>query len=268
MKAIRSLSRGGAHVDERLIIAAAGDHGSMSGWSAKQRIHLLGCDRCRSLLDKHEELAATLGGEWGQRQIPGVAQSPCRVPVRRLRLVLSGLGAVALAVTVAGSWWALRAGPSATQASPSFALHAVNPGGTSVDFDACVTPAQSYGRNQPDWGEGYLQGARLYLNFTGQPEEHVAALRALLPSDCAVYVRIVPVSSAVGRALESQITDNMATLQAAGVPVNSVGFDPVSDRVTVGIYPLTSQVRTELELRYPASMLDIVEQTPPVPAGS
>ncbi len=268
MKATRCLSGSGGHLDERLIMAAADDRGLMSGWPAEQRMHLLNCDRCRSLLDKHEELAATLGGEWGQRQIPGATQSPYRVPVPRLRLILSGLGTVALAVMVAGSWWALRSGPSAAQASPSFATYAVNPGGTSADLDACVTPAQTYGQEQADWGEDYVSGSRLYLNFTGHAQIHVAAIHALVPSECAIYVRIVPVSSAVARALQSQITDDMASLQSAGVPVTGVGFDPMNDKVTVAVYPLTPQAQAELERRYPAQMLDIYEQAPPMPAGS
>ena len=276
MELARWLPRKATHLDERLIMAAAGDRGLMVGWSAEQRTHLLSCDRCRSLLDKHEELLSALGGEWGLRELPTAVPVPYLAPMPGLRVALTGLAVVALAVVVAGSWWALRSSPSAAQPSPSAAqpslpsgtLFAVNPNGTSVDFDRCVFPAQDYGAGQPDWGEDYLRGGWLYLNFTGQPEEHVAAIRALLPSDCAIYVRVVPVSSAVGRALQSQIGNDMASLQAAGVPVNGVGFDPISDKVTVDVYPLTPQAHTELERRYPAQMLEITEQAPPVPVAS
>lgn len=89
-----------------------------------------------------------------------------------------------------------------------------------------------------------------------------------MPSDCAIYVRIVPYSSAVARGLQSQISGDIASLQAAGVPVNSVSFDPIADRVTVDVYPLTPQARTEIERRYPTPMLDVVERLPPVPAAS
>jgi hypothetical protein len=199
-------------------------------------------------------------------------QAPYRAPISHIRLALGALSVITLAIVVAGSWWIWssgpRSGPIEAQASPSYALFAVHPNGTSVDMTACVTPAQTYGQAQPDWGEDYLSGARLYLNFTAQPEEHVAALSALVPLDCAVYVRIVPVSSAIGRALQSRIEQDMGSLRAAGVPVNGVGFDPIADKVTVAVYPLTSQSRTELERRYPKEMLNIFEQLPAVPLGS
>lgn len=268
MKATRWLVRNGAHLDDRLIMAAVDDHSVTNQWSAERQAHLLTCDRCRSRLQKHGELVAVLAGEWGQREIPGLRQAPFQAPMRRLSWVLAGLAVAVLAVLLAGSWWAWLSGPSAAQPSPSFALYEVNPGAKSVDTDACVTLAQAYGQVQPDWGEDYLSGARLYLNFTGQPEVHVAALRALVPSDCAIYVRIVPISSAVARALQSRITQDMASLQAAGVPVNGVGFDPIRDKVTVAVYPLTPQARAELERRYPSQMLAIYAQVPPVPLGS
>jgi hypothetical protein len=198
----------------------------------------------------------------------GAGRVPHRAPMPRLRLALAGFAAVALVAALAGSWWAWRSSPFVAQPGPSFPLYQVNPAGWSVDDDTCETPAYWYGQGQPDWGEDYLSGARLYLNFTAQPEEHVAGLRALLPSDCAVYVRIVPVSSAVGRALQSQITDDAAALQAAGVQLTMVGFDPIADKVTVGVYPITPQARAELERRYPAQMLEITEQAPPVPLAS
>lgn len=186
----------------------------------------------------------------------------------RLRVGLAGLAAVGLVAVLAVSWWAWRSSPFAAQPSPSFAVYAVNPDGTFASLNTCVMPAQNYGQGQPDWGEDYLIGARLYVNFTGRPEAHVAALRALLPADCAVYVRIVPVSSAVGRALQSRITDDAASLQAAGVQLTMVGFDPIADKVTVGVYPLTPQARAELERRYPAQMLEITERVPAVPDAS
>jgi len=245
------LPGGRSHLDERLIMAAADGRGSMAAWSAGQRTHLLRCEPCRSLLARHEELAAALGGEWGLREVPGVSRASYRAPMRRARQVLASLAAVALVAVLAGSWWAWRSSPFAAQPSPSFAVYAVNPDGTFAYLNTCVMPAQNYGQGQPDWGEDYLIGARLYLNFTGQPEAHVAALRALLPADCAVYVRIVPVSSAVGRALQERISDDAASLQAAGVQLTTVGFDPIADKVTVSVYPLTPQARAELERRYP-----------------
>jgi hypothetical protein len=198
----------------------------------------------------------------------GAGRVPHRAPMPRLRLGLAGLAAVGLVAVLTVSWWAWRSSPFAAQPSPSFAVYAVNPDGTFASLDTCVMPAQNYGQGQPDWGEDYLIGARLYVNFTGRPEAHVAALRALLPADCAVYVRIVPVSSAVGRALQSRITDDAASLQAAGVQLTMVGFDPIADQVTVGVYPLTPQARAELERRYPAQMLEITERVPAVPDAS
>jgi hypothetical protein len=189
----------------------------------------------------------------------------------------TSIGRVASAVLVAWTGAGCGAGGApppassslpAAQASPSFAVYAVNPGARLADMNTCVTPAQAYGQTQADWGEDFLVGVYLYVNFTGQPDTHVAALRAVLPSSCAVYVRIVPVSSAVGRALQDRITADMASLQAAGVPVNAVGFDPISDKVTVGVYPLTPQAQAELERRYPAQMLAVYEQVPLVPLGS
>jgi hypothetical protein len=176
---------------------------------------------------------------------------------------------------VGGSWWlsrssspAAQASSAATQAGPFFAVYAVNPGARLADINTCFTRAHAYGQTQADWGEDYFIGVYLYVNFTGQPDAHVAALRALLPSSCAVYVRIVPISSAVGRALQDRITADMASLQAAGIPVTAVGFDPISDKVQVGVYPLTPQAQAELERRYPAEMLDIHEEAPAVPVGS
>jgi hypothetical protein len=137
-----------------------------------------------------------------------------------------------------------------------------------VDSDRCVSPTDTYGRDQADWGEDFLSGGRFYINFTGQANAHVTAIRALVRSDCAVYVRIVPVSSVVGRALQSQISDDMGSLNAASVPVWGVVFDPIVDKVLVSVYPLTSEARAVLEGRYPAEMLEIVEAVPPVPVRS
>ncbi len=176
--------------------------------------------------------------------------------------------AVALAVVAGGSWWLSRSSSPAAQASPSFAVYAVNPGARLADINTCFTRAQAYGQTQADWGEDFFIGVYLYVNFTGQPDPHIAALRALLPSSCAVYVRIVPISSAVGRALQDRITADMASLQAAGIPITAVGFDPISDKVQVGVYPLTMQAQVEFERRYPAQMLDVYEQVPLVPLGS
>lgn len=191
-----------------------------------------------------------------------------RAPIPRARLVLGGFGAVALAVVVGGSWWLSRSSSPAAQAGPSFAVYAVNPGARLADINMCFTRAHAYGQTQADWGEDYFIGVYLYVNFTGQPDAHVAALRALLPSSCAVYVRIVPISSAAGRALQDQITADMASLQAAGVPVWGVAFDPMSDKVVVSVYPITPQARAEIERRYPAQMLQIVGGVPPVPVAS
>lgn len=106
------------------------------------------------------------------------------------------------------------------------------------------------------------------MNFTGAPEEHVAAICALLPSDCAVYVRIVPISSAVGRALQDRIANDRGSLEAAGVEVNSIGFDPIADRVRIGVTTLTPQVQAELERRYSRDSIEVVQEAPAVPAAS
>jgi hypothetical protein len=34
-------------------------------------------------------------------------------------------------------------------------------------MNTCVTPAQAYGQTQADWGEDFLVGVYLYVNFTG-----------------------------------------------------------------------------------------------------
>ncbi len=184
-------------------------------------------------------------------------------------LVVVAAVAVAVAVAATGGRWPLSPGPSVASPSLAFgALYPVNPNGTSVDDDRCLTPAQDYGQSQPDWGEDYLSGGRLYLNFTGAPEAHVAAVRELLPSDCSVYVRIVPVSSAVGRALQDRIGIDRGSLEAAGVEVNSIGFDPITDKVRVGVTKLTPQVQAELERRYSKELIDVVQEAPAVPAAS
>jgi hypothetical protein len=263
------MSRAGEHLDERMIMGAADRRGLTDGWPAEKRAHLLRCDRCRSLLDQHDGLISALAGDWGERAI--AAQAPYRPPMPRRKLLLAGAAAVALAVVATGTWAWLpgQVGSQPTsQPNPSFAVYPVNPDGTSVDSDRCVSPTDTYGRGQVDWGEDFLSGGRFYINFTGQANAHVTAIRALVRSDCAVYVRIVPVSSAVGRALQSQISDAMGSLNAAGVPVWGVVFDPVVDKVVVSVYPMTSEARGVLEGRYPAEMLEIVEAVPPVPVRS
>ncbi len=205
----------------------------------------------------------------GASDLHGAPTKPARRgPIPRARLFLGGLGAIALAVVVGGSWSLSHSSSPSAQASPSFAVYAVNPGARLADIATCSTPAQTYGQTQADWGEDYFIGVYLYVNFTGQPDAHVAALRALLPSSCAVYVRIVPISSAAGRALQERIEGDMASLQAAGIPINSVGFNPMSDKVEVGVYPLTPQAQAELERRYPTGMLDIHQEAPAVPVAS
>jgi len=269
MKATPWQFRDRTHLSERSIMRAADQGGTTDKggtadpWSSRERAHLLECARCRSLYDTHRQLVSALGGEWGRREIPAVVPAPHSAPMPRLRSLLIGVFVVALAVA-SGTWWAWRSGPPAAQPSPSFALYPVNPGGTSVDMDACVTPADKYGAGQPDWGESYLSGGYI-LNFTGQPAAHVSALRALVPSDCSIYVRIVPVSSAAGRALQARISDDMASLNAAGVPVWGVGFDPISDKVKVALSAITPGARAEIERRYPAQMVDLVEGVEPVP---
>jgi len=140
--------------------------------------------------------------------------------------------------------WPLSPGPSV--ASPAWlrALYPVNPNGTSVDDDRCLTPAQDYVRVSPT-------GRRLPERRTALPqlhrsaEAHVAAVRELLPSDCSVYVRIVPVSSAVGRALQDRIGIDRGP-RGAGVEVNSIASIP-SPTSQVGVTKLTPQVQAELE---------------------
>jgi hypothetical protein len=173
-----------------------------------------------------------------------------------------------LLAAVAGTWWVWNFGPSAAQPNPSFAAYAVNPTGSSLDFDTCLGPADTYGSAQPDWGDSFLSGGRYYLNFTGQPEAHVSAIRTLVPPVCAISVRIVPVSSAVGRALQSQIAASEASLNGAGASVWGVVFDPISDRVIVEVSSLTPACRAAIERRYPALVLQIVEGIPPVPVAS
>jgi len=196
---------------------------------------------------------------------------------RSVRGFLTGAFALVLLVALAGCQWAARSvtpaatsspamapsgQPAATPSAPSFAVYPVNPSGSSVDDARCVIPTLNYGQAQPDWGEGYFIGARYYVNFTGQAEVHVAAISALVASDCAIYVRIVPVSSAAGRSLQEQITNDAASLRLAGVEVYLVGFDPVSDRVRIGVGSLTPQVQAALDDRYPPQMIEVYEQAP------
>jgi ribosomal protein S26 len=151
----------------------------------------------------------------------------------------------------------------------SFPTYVVNPTGTSVDDDKCVVPVTKYEQSQADWAEDFSWGGRFYVNFTAQPEVHVAAIRALVATDCAVYIRIVPVSSAIGRALQERITDDAVAHVVPGVQVALVGFDPVSDRVLVGIVgPVTPQIRADFESRYPAEMIELFEKMPALPAAS
>jgi hypothetical protein len=190
----------------------------------------------------------------------------------RNRWIIGALAAAVLTGAVAAAALWSHSGPTAGQprvaAEPSrtFAVYAVNPDAASVDVGSCVGPAYAYGSSQADWGENYESGARIYLNFTGRADAHVADLRRLLPSSCSIYVRIVAVSSAEGRALQARIDADMPSLQAAGVPVNCTAFDPVSGRVTVCVFPLTAPARAELNRRYGAANLNIVESPPAVPA--
>ena len=202
--------------------------------------------------------------------------------VRNRWTILAALAVVVLAIAVAGSSMLSRSGsltPVSSQSastpptfaaepSPTFAVYAVNPGATSTDVGACVGPAYAYGSGQSDWGEDYESGARLYLNFTGQAPVHVADLRRLLPSSCSIYVRIVVVSSAEGRALQARIDADTPSLHAAGVPVNCTAFDPISGGVTVCVFPLTATARAELNRRYGAANLNIVESAPAIPLAS
>lgn len=272
MKILRWLPGGDEHLAEQMIMAAADNSGSTDAWPAEKRNHLLACDRCRALLRRHQGLLTALSGDWGQRAI--AVRTPYGPPTPRHQL-LAGATAVALAaalaVIVGGTWASLSSQPAAQPAStpnPSFDLYTVNSGGTSVDPDRCVTPADAYGRTQADWGEDFLSAGVFYVNFTGHPDSHVADIRARVPSDCAVYVRIVPVSSSAGRGLQSQISADIPSLNAANVPVWGVYFDPIPDRVVVSVYPMTSETRASLEERYPAEILEIVEAVPPVPVAS
>jgi hypothetical protein len=202
--------------------------------------------------------------------------------VRNRWMIAAALAVVVLAVLVAGGSLLLNIGSStpessqsasvppsvAAEPSPTFAVYAVNPGATSIDIGACVGPAYEYGRGQADWGESYESGARIYLNFTGHPQDHVADLRRLLPSSCSIYVRIVVVSSVAGEALQARIDVDMPSLQAAGVPVNGTVFDPVSGRVTISVFPLTATARAELNRRYGAANVNLVESPPAVPLST
>jgi hypothetical protein len=175
---------------------------------------------------------------------------------------------VVIALAAAGVSLVWRLGPAAAQPNVSFPVYVVNPGASSLDFDTCASPADTYGLSQPDWGESFLGGGSYYLNFTGQAEAHVAAIWALVPPDCAISVRIVPVSSAVGRALQSQIAGDEGSLNGAGGSVWGVAFDPISDRVIVWVSSLTPACRAAIERLYPALLLQIVEGNPPVPVAS
>ena len=209
--------------------------------------------------------------------------------MRSISRVLIGAAAVVLGLAAAAGWWVAQPGTSGTAASTasdasgtpaptpagppriagdtfgpeSFPIYAVNSNGTSVDDDRCIVPVTRYESGQADWAEDFGWGGRFYVNFTGQPDGHVAAIRALIPADCAVYVRIVPVSRTTGRALQERITDDAVAHVVPGVQVTMVGFDPVSDRVLVGILgSVTPQIRAEFESRYPAEMIELFTGAP------
>lgn len=197
--------------------------------------------------------------------------------MRWARGVLIGAAAVVLILVLASLWWVARSGEPGATSTPagppriagdtfgpeSFPLYAVNPSGASLDEDTCVVPVTRYERGQADWAEDFSWAGRFYVNFTSQPEVHVAAIRAIVATNCAVYVRIVPVSSATGRALQERITDDAVAHVVPGVQVTMVGFDPVSDKVLVGILgPVTPQIRAEFESRYPTGMIELFTRGP------
>ncbi len=197
-----------------------------------------------------------------------------RVPISGWRLAAALCGALALLAVVLTTAFIWRFGPAAggPVASPTtyqgFPVYEVNPGAKGLDIHVCLQAIQDYITAQPDWGEDFSVNGRLYEDFTGNPEGHLAALRARAPADCQFYVRIVPMSSTQGRALQARISADMPSLIAAGVPVNTLGFDPVSDKVQVGIYPLTAEARTAVERRYSADKVQVIEQESLPPTGS
>jgi hypothetical protein len=253
------------HVDERLMIASA-DGGSRL---TKQHLeHVQACDSCRVKVRIHEQLSRELAGPWGL--VPGKVRRGrlLRVasPIRTLGAgLLSGL----LLLVVAGVYLSSQSGNIGTASPvPAYPLTAVFPAAASVDLDKCVAPAQTYGSAQQDWAEDYIQSGWIYLNFTTQSELHVNALRSLLPSNCAVYVRIVPLSSAAGRSLQDKVANDQTALTGAGVDVTSVVFDPILDKVLIGVRTLTPTVRAAVLSRYPSDQVSIVQQDAPFPAGS
>lgn len=195
---------------------------------------------------------------------------------------VGAVGALAFVALVAGAatWLARESSRPAAGASqqPSQrasdsaktigSLYPVNGSGSSIDFDSCVTPAHRYGETQSDWGEDYLDGNRLVLNFTGEPDEHVAALRKLLPGQCSVWVRQVANSSAVGRALQAEIASDQAALGRLGVDVTSVAFDPTTDTVRIGVLSLTRQVLAVLESRYGVGLITVTQEPRPSPVST
>ena len=100
------------------------------------------------------------------------------------------------------------------------------------------------------------------------PRSHVADLAGLVPTSCHIVVRIVPYSSAECRALQDRIAGDSGALQAMGVELAGVAFDPIIDKVAVGVLSLTPHVQAELERRYPKDMISVTQQLPAVPAGS
>jgi hypothetical protein len=254
------------HLSEALIQAAAEDRGAVTAWSADQRAHLLGCGQCRELLARHEYVSLGLRGEWAEREISGIFVPAYRPPISRWRLVAAVCGAVALLAVVSTTVWIWRFAPEVpSPAAPpmtyqGFPVYEVNPAAKGLDIHVCLQAIQDYITAQPDWGEDFSVNGRLYENFTGNPEGHLVAIRARAPADCQFYVRIVPMSSTEGRALQAQISADMPSLIAAGIPVNTLGFDPVRDKVQVGLYPLTPEAKAAIERRYSADKVDVIEQ--------
>jgi len=165
----------------------------------------------------------------------------------------------------AGGQQVVSTAPSITSTSSTTMQTPAGSGIQTAELNAAVAALRDDAQREfPDvFGGVYWQGDRIKLAFTRDAEAHRGQLVRNFPRPELVDAVTVQFSLAALQAVADRITADSADLVRQGANLSTWGVDPTTNRVQVGIEHPTSGVIENLQRRYGAEILDIVDQPLP-----
>lgn len=159
--------------------------------------------------------------------------------------------------TVLALWLAVSACGSDEPPAAVVPATLVPPLGTPpADADDLVAAVHAYEAAHPDVFAGVLlAGGRVWVGFTAEADEHLAALRARVTRPELLAAFTAEFSYQQLRALQARIAADFAALEKEGVDVSGTGVDVSRNRVEIGVRNRDAdRITAVLARRYDATM--------------